>query len=192
MFFRKSPSIENLSEAAMLASYKDSGNLETLGKLYEPYMEMVFAVAYKYLRDQEESKDAVMQIFEHLIVKLRSHTVENFRTWLYSVTRNHCLMQIRSQKGRNLEDSDLFFMENIIDSHLLGEDEFEIEEKMNGLGPCLETLNAEQKASVSLFYLQEKCYQEIVEITGFELTKVKSYIQNGKRNLKICLEKNNG
>jgi RNA polymerase sigma-70 factor (ECF subfamily) len=58
------------------------------------------------------------------------------------------------------------------------------------LEKCIETLGDEQKQCVKLFYLQEKCYKEITESTGFDMNKVKSYIQNGKRNLKICMEKN--
>ncbi len=192
MFFRKSVVKENLSEADLLVSYKASGNLETLGKIYEPYMDMVFAVAYKYLRDSDESKDAVMQIFEQLIVKLRNHNVENFRSWLHTVVRNHCLMQMRANGHKKFENSDIFFMENSEKFHQETELDFEIDEKLNGLEKCMEKLNIEQKTSVQLFYIEEKCYQEVAEITGYEMSKVKSYIQNGKRNLKMCLEKNNG
>ena len=53
----------------------------------------------------------------------------------------------------------------------------------------MELLNPEQKQTVELFYLQEKSYKEIVDQTGFSMNDVKSYIQNGKRNLKIMLSK---
>jgi RNA polymerase sigma-70 factor (ECF subfamily) len=44
-----------------------------------------------------------------------------------------------------------------------------------------------------LFYLEQKCYKDIADLTGYDLNKVKSAIQNGKRNLKICMErKENG
>ncbi len=188
MFFKKPIIHRNLSEADNLASFKATGDLEVLGKIYEPYMDMVFAVCYKYLRNSEESKDAVMQIFEQLIIKLRNHKVDNFRSWLHSLARNHCLMQIRATGSAQFENSDSFFMENRIELHQDSEHDFEIDEKLNGLEKCMEKLNIEQKTSVQLFYIEEKCYQEVAEITGFELSKVKSYIQNGKRNLKMCLE----
>jgi RNA polymerase sigma factor (sigma-70 family) len=192
MFFKKNTPVKTISEAENLAAYRSTGNLETLGILYEPYMEMTFAICYKYFRNEEESKDAVMQIFEHLIVKLRSHEVENFRTWLHSVTRNYCLMTLRADKSKFEKNNELYFMENDTEEHPSDMEPLEIESKMGNLDECLDKLTMEQKTSVTLFYLQEKCYQEITDITGFEINKVKSYIQNGKRNLKLCLEKNNG
>jgi RNA polymerase sigma factor (sigma-70 family) len=192
MFFRKNTPSKPLSEAELLAAYKSTGNLETLGALYEQYMEMVFAVAYKYLRNQEESQDAVMLIFEHLIVKLRTHEVENFRTWLHSVTRNHCLMTLRADKSKFLKNSELFLMENEEAEHPFDSEPFEVEKQMGNLDDCMAKLTLEQNKSITLFYMQEKCYQEVADITGYELNKVKSYIQNGKRNLKLCLEKTNG
>ena len=57
------------------------------------------------------------------------------------------------------------------------------------MATSLEELNPEQKQCLILFYLEKKSYQEISENTGFSLMQVKSYIQNGKRNLKILLDK---
>ncbi len=69
---------------------------------------------------------------------------------------------------------------------------FEKEEQFNKLEKCLAILPAQQKETVSLFYLQQKCYEEIVTITGYEWNKVRSYIQNARRNLKLCMEKQDG
>lgn len=187
MFFKRRTKAHPKSEAELLAQYKATESLETLGNLYEPYMDLVFAICYKYLRDEEESKDAVMQIFEHLIEKLKTQNIENFRNWLHSVTRNHCLMILRSAKSKKFEGE---IVELSTDEHQLYE-VFEIDKNLTKLDDCLEKLSDEQKASIKLFYYQEKCYQEIVELTGYELNKVKSYIQNGKRNLKNCVENNN-
>jgi RNA polymerase sigma factor (sigma-70 family) len=190
MFFKKIRNSKPSTDAENLAAYRATENLEFLGQLYEPYMEMVFAICYKYLQDEDESKDAVMNIFEELVEKLRTHQVENFRSWLHSVARNHCLMQMRANKfeiqGIFEDDS----MENVPSEHL-SDESFELEQNLSKMGNCLETLSTEQKTSIELFYLQEKCYQEVAEMTGFDLSKVKSYIQNGKRNLKICIEKSN-
>jgi RNA polymerase sigma-70 factor (ECF subfamily) len=57
------------------------------------------------------------------------------------------------------------------------------------LEEAIQELSEEQKLCVNLFYLQKKSYQQITDRTGFTLMQVKSYIQNGKRNLKIILEK---
>ena len=191
MFFKKSSKTVPKTDAEFLAQYRALGNLEDLSFLYGKYMEMVFAVCYKYLENEEESKDAVMHIFEHLVEKLKTQEVENFRSWLHSVAKNHCLMHLRAQKSKISRFSSLQIVESEEEEHLYN-DVFEIESHLEHLNDCLDKLNIEQKTCVDLFYLQEKCYQEISEQSGYELNKVKSYIQNGKRNLKNCLEQKNG
>ncbi|WP_229208337.1 RNA polymerase sigma factor [Dyadobacter psychrophilus] len=153
-------------------------------------MEMVFALCYKYLQDEDASKDAVMQIFEKLVVDLQTHEVGHFKSWLHSVCRNFCLMQLRAKKtfvsaadvGNEEDETFLIAMEP--------EEPLFNDQKLDALEKCLGTLQAEQRTAIQLFYMQEKCYSEISQETGFDLNKVKSYIQNGKRNLKICIEKN--
>ncbi len=175
-------------DAALIALYKKTGDLEVLGQLYGRYMHLVYGLCLKYLQDEAMSKDAVMQIFEELIRKLKVHEVQQFKSWLHVLSRNYCLMALR-KSGKNktvsLEDS---FVENTEFVHLNIDDTKE--KQLAIMEKCMETLPEEQRISVDLFYLQEKCYKEIAELTGYEMTKVKSYIQNGKRNLKICIEKN--
>lgn len=176
-------------EAEWLKEFYETGDIEVLGKLYEPYMFLIFGLCLKYLKDPVKSEDAVMQIFESLIKKLRVHRVDNFKSWLYTVARNHCLMDLRSA-GKNIEvPFDESFMEN---EELLHQDSSEVnrEEQLQLMEACIEQLNAEQSVCVRLFYLEEKCYKEISDITGYTMNQVKSYIQNGKRNLKICMDRN--
>ncbi|MCF0048685.1 sigma-70 family RNA polymerase sigma factor [Dyadobacter chenwenxiniae] len=180
----------SLSEAQQLRAYRSSGDVGVLGALYEPYMEMVFAVCFKYLRDEDACKDAVMQIFEKLVVELRTHEVEHFKSWLHSVCRNFCLMQLRARKTFVTAHD----IDNEHDETLLiatgPEEPLFYDRQFDALEMCLGTLQTEQRMTIQLFYMQEKCYKEISEETGFDLNKVKSYIQNGKRNLKICIERN--
>lgn len=177
-------------ELELLAEYRSTGDPELLGKLYEQYMPLVFGLCLKYFRDEEQSKDAVMQIFEELVKKLRVHEVTNFKSWLYTLSRNHCLMVLRSSSKHEMLSIDENFMENEAFVHLNLEDD--TEEKLSIMAKCIEDLPSEQKVSINLFYMEQKCYKEVADQTGFELNKVKSYIQNGKRNLKICIEKNSG
>lgn len=177
-----------IRELELLAEYRSTGDLELLGKLYEQYMPLVFGLCLKYFRDEEQSKDAVMQIFEELVKKLRVHEVTNFKAWLYTLSRNHCLMLLRSSSKHEMLSIDENFMENEAFVHLNLEDD--TEEKLSIMAKCIEDLPSEQKLSINLFYMEQKCYKEVADQTGFELNKVKSYIQNGKRNLKICIEKN--
>ena len=184
----KGDSDDDWTEADRLLAYRRKGELRQLGKIYQPHMEMVFAVCYKYLKDEDESKDAVMQIFEKLIIDLRNHPVENFKSWLHRVSVNYCLMQLRAKQ--------VFVAVEGIAEHesfeRFEEDDAELElgKNLSSLEKCLQTLNDEQKVSINLFFIEEKCYREIAEQTGFDFNKVKSYIQNGKRNLKICMDKN--
>ena len=179
-----------MSDSTLIAQYKNTGSLDVLGALYNRYMHLVYGVCFNYLKEEEASKDAVMQIFEELVVKLKAHEVQNFKSWLQVLTRNHCLMVIRKSSKNNTVSIDEVFVENGDFVHLDIEDTKE--KQLNVMERCMDSLPEEQKISVDLFYLQEKCYKEVAEITGYEMVKVKSYIQNGKRNLKICIEKNSG
>jgi RNA polymerase sigma factor (sigma-70 family) len=170
----------------LIRVYKQSGNPVLLGELYQQYMDLVYGVCLKYLEDQEAAKDAVMAIFEELALKLHRHQVDNFKAWLYTVAKNHCLMQLRSAKRLKTHALDPDRMQFTEDVHL--DIVFEKEAHLNQLSDCMETLPPDQKKAVDLFYLQEKCYKEIAVETSLDWNKVRSLIQNGRRNLKICME----
>ncbi len=180
-----------MNEKELLQKYKITGDIELLGRLYAPYMALLYGVCYKYLQNVDQSNDAVMQIFEEIIAKLRKHEVQNFKSWLYVYAKNYCLMQLRKQKRSiQLDIEDYMFESEAKLQDTADRWEDEDFEKLEG---CINRLNSEQQLCVRLFYLQQKCYKDITEITGYDLNKVKSAIQNGKRNLKICMEsKQNG
>jgi len=186
MFLRKPPSEKTDEE--LLRLYKETSDLEWLSALYLRYAPMIYGVCLKYLKAREESKDAVMQIHEKLINSLLKHQITNFKSWLYANARNHCLMALRARKGKTTEDISPFLMENVSLVH--PENESNLEQDISMLEKCIDTLVIQQQQCVRLFFIQEKCYKDIVEETSFELNQVKSYIQNGKRNLKICMEDN--
>lgn len=181
------------SDEELAARYRQSGDLSMLGELYGRYMEIVFAICFKYLKDEEESKDAVMQLFEKVSEELKKHEVRNFKSWLHQVARNHCLMKLRSARNKfeqqmySIEDQGSA-MENMVPAHLNSKEAVP-EEDLVLMEKGLEVLPVEQQVCIKLFYLEKKCYKEIAEETGYDLKKVKSYIQNGKRNLKIFMEK---
>ncbi len=191
MFFKKIFQKPEKDDDALIRQYKATGDLAVLGELYDRYMHLVFGVCMKYLKEEEAAKDATMDIFEKLVTSLKTHEVQNFKSWLHVVAKNHCLMQLRTAKrfAENGTAADLTNMESEVFLHPNGEDTEEAQLLLIEKG--LATLSGEQKECVELFYLQQKCYKEIVEITGYELKKVKSYIQNGKRNLKIFVQEYN-
>lgn len=184
--FLKNISHNSLADKELVTLYKQSGDLAVLGELYQRYMELVFGVCLKYFKDPETAKDSVMQIFEELVSKLKKHEVENFRGWLHQVAKNHCLMQLRTPKNLKTVEFKTDLVQNEENVHLNGV--LEKEENFKRLEECIGTLTNDQQAAIRLFYLEEKCYNEIVEITGQEWNQVRSFIQNGRRNLKICIE----
>ncbi len=177
------------SDEELLSQFKKTGDLDVLGELYARYMHLVYGVALKYLEDREDAKDAVMQIFEKLMADLPGQEVRNFKSWLYVIAKNHCLMQIRARKsaGGRMEKYKIEqeFMESDQELHPIDREEPSLED---ALKKCIEQLKNEQKQCIELFYYQKHCYQEIAKQLNMNEKKVKSYLQNGKRNLKICLE----
>jgi RNA polymerase sigma-70 factor (ECF subfamily) len=177
------------SDEELLQRYLRSGDLELLGELYARYMHLVYGVSLKYLENREDASDAVMHIFEKLISELPRHQVRNFKSWLYVLTKNHSLMELRSRKQvRNKADeinTEFKFMESADELHPIDRADHSMEDK---LAECIKQLKKEQRACIEMFYYQNQCYREIAAELQIEEKKVKSHIQNGKRNLKICLE----
>ena len=187
MNFLKNIQTGELTDKELISEYKKAGDPAFIGKLYQRYMDLVFGVCLKYFKDAERSKDAVMEIYGELCVKLRQHEVDNFKAWLAVVARNYCLMQLRSPRNLKVTEFNPEIMQTQQITHLANE-MLEKEEHFAKLEDCIGELPGDQRQSIQLFYLEKKCYNEIAVITGFEWSKVRSYIQNGKRNLKICLE----
>jgi RNA polymerase sigma-70 factor (ECF subfamily) len=185
--FLKNIKKSEATDQELVRLFKQGGDIRVLGELYQRYMDLVYAVCLKYLKDPEAAKDAVMGIFEELIPKLLKHDISYFKGWLYTVTKNFCLMHLRSQKQMPISRG-LEFMQSTENLHLDGV--FEKEENLNQLTKCMEMLSPDQKQTVQMFYLQEKSYKEIAGLTHMEWNKVRSLVQNARRNLKICMEKN--
>lgn len=187
MSFIKNIQDNSLSDKELVSLYKESGDLAVLGQLYQRYMELVYGVCLKYFKDAELSKDAVMQIFEELVSKLRKHEVDNFKGWLHQVAKNHCLMQLRTPRNLKTVEFKTELVQSEENLHLNGV--LEKEENFQKLEHCIGTLAEEQHNAIRMFYLEGKSYHEIAEITGKDWNQIRSSIQNGRRNLKICMEK---
>jgi RNA polymerase sigma-70 factor (ECF subfamily) len=185
------PNQTEKTDEELLRLYRETDCTEYFGQLYNRYIALVYGVCLKYLKDEEKARDAVMNIFEFLLGRVALFHIHTFRTWLYSVVKNHCL-SLLIEKKREIK---LEFQENFMESDavlsLLSEEE-EDDELKDVLNKCLEKLPKPQKTSIELFFYEEFSYVDIVDNTGYNLKSVKSYIQNGKRNLKICIEKRTG
>ncbi len=190
-FFRKKKGLE-LTDLELYQAYQQGHDLEKLGILYERYIELLYGLCLKYLKHEPDAEDAVMQIFETLIEKGKNHEIQNFKSWLYVLAKNHCLMQLRKNSRKTTYSVAPEIMQSSEEKHHTVEpDPFAPEQngQETALKSCIEQLSREQKACVKAFYFEEKSYKEIAQDQGKPLGKIRSYIQNGRRNLKICIEK---
>ena len=177
------------SDDELMADYLENKDPELLGELFHRYMYLVYGVCLKYLKDRDESKDAVIQIYEKIVGEVGKTEINNFKSWLFVVTKNFCLMKLRKEntERKRLEKySVVQFMESDTELHPIDEPSDNGMERR--LKVCMEKLKKDQKICIELFYYKKLCYQEIAEQVKIPLVKVKSHIQNGKRNLKICIE----
>lgn len=178
---------KHIEDNELLQQFYADKNNEWLGILLQRYTLLLLGVCMKYLKNEEEAKDGVQQVFLKAITELHKYKVNYFKSWLYMVAKNHCLMKLRD-KGKQPAE---------INEQLLATPDDPVDKKdfvakdiaLNQMEMALQQLNAEQQQCVTLFYLQKKSYHEITEQTGYSLLQVKSNIQNGKRNLKIMLER---
>lgn len=178
------------SDEELLKHYKQSGNKELFADLFKKHVSVVYGTCLFYLQDKDEAQDATMQLFEKLMLDINNREIDNFKGWLSFVVRNHCISLIRKNKSqtKNIKSYYEFEYES---------PNYEEEEKINAVSDdilienmkeCLPKLKENQRICVELFYLKNKSYQDIANETNFSLNEIKSYIQNGKRNLKLLLE----
>ncbi len=177
---------DDIQDTELLQNFYHDRDNKWLGILLPRYTLLLLGVCMKYLKNEEDAKDCVQQIFLKVISELHKYKVEYFKSWIYMIAKNHCLMQLRGNKNFPVE-----LTEQITPSENMNSMNTELTEKedlLNKMQKAVERLNAEQQQCVNLFYLEKKSYSEIAEITGFSMLQVKSHLQNGKRNLKLMME----
>jgi RNA polymerase sigma factor (sigma-70 family) len=183
----------SVSDEDLVEYYRNSHDTVYVGELYTRYTHLVYGVCMKYLQNDNDAKDATMQIFEKLLKELKKHHITAFKPWLYMVVKNYCMMEFRKAASQKTNTQKIVKeqqqnVETDVDAHL--DEKAEKEMMLNGLEKGLSALKPEQQQCVKLFYLEELSYKDIAEKTGFSLNDVKSHIQNGKRNLKLFLTEN--
>jgi RNA polymerase sigma-70 factor (ECF subfamily) len=172
-----------LSDIELIVNYKTSGDKQLVGELFKRYTNFVFSVCMKYLKNSYDSEDATMQIFEKIFTDLQRFEVANFKSWLHVIAKNYCMMKLRKPNREIYTDN---FVEKDFDLH--HEAANEKEQQLLALEKAIAELPADQRNCVELFYINQKSYKEITQQTGYDYNKVKSYIQNGKRNLQLKLQ----
>ncbi len=175
----------DITEAELIQKYQQSGDQQWLGKLFTPYMQLLYGVCLKYLKNSTKAEDAVMDVYEHVSQKLKTHKVEDFRPWLYVVTKNHCFDKLRKaskklekeKKAQDMYSETIFHPDNVSK-----------EDQLVKMEACIEKLNKEQKSCIEAFYYKALSYDLIAEKYGLSWNSVRSYIQNGRRKLKHCMD----
>lgn len=175
------------SDEVLLERFQQQGEVNALASLFDRYLELVFGLCLQYLKSSDRAEDASMAIYVELQEKLPKHEVRNFRSWLHTFVRNHCLMQLRREKKDVTVNLDPAIMHSAEDWHPI-EEEPVTDSRQPALDHCLEQLNEQQKACVQLFYYEGHSYKQIAELRQEAVGKVRSNIQNGRRNLKLCIE----
>lgn len=184
--------ITEKSDEELVQLYQRGGDLEVLGTLYERYVELVYGVCLKFFKEKTKAEDGVMAVFETLVEKVRTQEIRQFRPWLHVVAKNHCLMQLRKKNHTvSFDEMTAAAQADVVQSAgvLHPVDVFEEDGQQLALKKCIETLPAQQKQCVEQFYYEDKTYKEIADMTGEALGLIRSNIQNGRRNLRICMEK---
>ncbi|MBC7904082.1 MAG: sigma-70 family RNA polymerase sigma factor [Gemmatimonadaceae bacterium] len=178
---------QHITDNELLENFYADRDNKWLGLVLQRFTLLLYGVCMKYLRNEEEAKDAVQQVFLKAINELHKYKVEYFKSWIYMVAKNHCLMKLRDRQGKIpvelTEDTFLAAEDTGIETYL------DKDRLLSSMEIALHELNTDQKQCVTLFYLDKKSYQEITDATGHTMMQVKSHIQNGKRNLKLLIEK---
>lgn len=177
---------DHISDSELLANFHEDHNNEWLGILLQRYTMLLLGVSMKYLKNEEEAKDCVQQVFLKVINELHKYKVEYFKSWIYMIAKNHCLMQLRDKGKHPIEVNEKIM--GAADESEETARHVEKDKALNDMAQALQQLNNEQQLCVTLFYLEKKSYQEIADQTNYSLMQVKSHIQNGKRNLRILME----
>ncbi|MEQ8517480.1 MAG: sigma-70 family RNA polymerase sigma factor [Cytophagales bacterium] len=186
--FRLNRPLSEYSDAELIDKFAEDENIEYSAELFLRYKDLIYGVGLKYLKNANDSRDMSMEVFEELHKKLSNHKVQNFKSWLYVLVRNHCLMQLRSSQKhvetKLSKKNEGIHVEKPLELHPIEEREI----KYQQLESAIDELEDKQAQCLKMFYYEEMSYQDIADKTGYEIKKVKSYIQNGKRNLKGKLE----
>ena len=189
MLFNLSNRISKLTDEELISKFQKSRDKRYLSTLFDRYSHLVFGLCLTYFKDSAKSKDAVLEIFGKLIVKIGEVEIKSFKSWIFTVSKNYCLNQIEKEHVRTKHEREYMHLEDTVEIDGLASGAAELkEERLQALLKAIDALKPEQKICVELFYLKQKPYHEVADLTGFSMMQVKSYLQNGKRNLKMLMQ----
>lgn len=173
------------TDEQLLKLYAESGDDHYLSLLYTRYVEMIYGVCLKYYKNSTEAKDAASEVYLLLLRRTKGKEIDNWKPWLYTVVKNYCLEQLRSRSNKLPKQlaADTVYSEEVY--HPTSESN---EAEVQKLESCIEGLEADQQSCIRMFYLEKRSYQELSDVLHLSWGQVRSRIQNGRRNLKNCME----
>ncbi len=179
---------DNIELKNWIDDFQSTGNQEHLVKVFMMFRELIFGVCLKYFRNEEDAKDATLEIYQLLSKKLPSQKIENFKPWLYVVVKNYCFEKLRKKSRQLVKENEAI---DVYSEHLIHPDNIEKEELLEVMEKCMETLSEKQRNCINAFYYKKLSYHEAAAALSMSWNQVRSQIQNGRRNLKICIEDKN-
>ncbi len=192
MAYFNSTSNSKLTDEELIKKYRFSHDKTYLGELFLRYTPYIFGVAIKNLKSQKEAEDVTLTIFNKISSDLKRIDVTDFSKLLYQLVKELCDIEVK-KKNATGEESKMILIDELTkesdDNLYINSDKPKLSLDANNLRLAIDTLNESQKICIDLFYVQNKSYQEVADITGYSLNQVKTNIQNGKRLLKTYVEK---
>ena len=174
------------TDTELIARYRKRGQRKWVGVLFNRYAHLVLGLCMQYLKDEDRAQDMCMAIFEKLLHELKKRQVTHFKSWLYTLSRNECLMQLRKDGNPKVLAAAEAYTRQVQESETASKALAEVQ--LDELQRALKQLNEAQRTCVERFYLKQQSYAAIAAETGYTLKHVKSHIQNGKRNLHNILK----
>ncbi|MFQ5674351.1 MAG: RNA polymerase sigma factor [bacterium] len=172
---------------ATIRSYLETRDVRYLGRLYEAYKKTIFWHCLKMVGNEEDAKDLASETFIRTFDRIEDFKLgAPFCPWLMRIATNLCIDHLRKKNRYK------FYKFDETHSAVAIQNESEPKQPMisgERIIEKLKKLKPLQKRCFCLFYIHNLTYKQIAELTGYPLGKVRSYIQNGKRNFKLLMEK---
>jgi RNA polymerase sigma-70 factor (ECF subfamily) len=182
----------------ILIERSKKGDIEAFEKLVEAYQKKVFNIALGMLNNYDDASDIAQEVFIRVFKSIKSFKGESaFSTWLYRITTNACLDELRKSKNKTKNivsiDEDIHFEDGeaarqIVDDSPSPDMIVEANELKNIVNDAIEELSEEHKTVIILREIQGFSYEEIADIIKSPQGTVKSRISRARNILKDILK----
>ncbi len=166
------------------------GNQDAFTELINKYKNLVYSVVLRMVNDSEEANDLAQEVFIKVYKNLDKYQPEyKFSTWIIRITTNHVIDYRRRKKQETVNIDDLVYEPS---DDTTPEQEYVRKETQKGLASAIANLPDIYKIPIVLYHQQGLRYQEISDILGEPLTKIKNRIFRGRKMLRESLEEKAG